>query len=63
MCRLCFKEKSNSFGIFTTKGFMMGLASAIRMHFLDEVRPKQSNARVRYAHSLMVILKFAFSGQ
>lgn len=37
MCRLCFGKKSKVIGILTTKGVKLNIASAIRMHLLDEV--------------------------
>lgn len=38
ICRLCFDEKNSSIGLFTAQGFLLGVASAIRLHFLDEVK-------------------------
>lgn len=62
ICRLCFEEKASSIGIFSSKGFLLGVASAIRMHFLDEVKKHindiMQNARVRIALALHDFLVF-----
>lgn len=42
MCRLCFEEKSEMIGIFTTKGVKLNVAIVIRAHFPDDV-----NKRIR----------------
>lgn len=55
-CRLCFVEKSRSFGIFTTKGVKLNVANTIREHFPDEVNCAN-------AIPLFQQLKFVITGQ
>lgn len=38
LCRLCYEVKPATVDIFSEKGFLLGIASAIRMHLMDEVR-------------------------
>lgn len=45
VCRLCFEEKSKTFGIFAVDGIELDLATMIRLHFAAEVTSKSIQTR------------------